>query len=855
MSSRHMGQALSITAIAGVILAMIAATPAGATRIAADEPTPTPTPTIVVEPDPEPSVEPSATEVPSPGSCVVGPMADCAGVSWAGRNLRGADLSGANFEEAILDNADLSEASVRGATLNKASMAFAQLEHANLSDATAISTSFLSASLRASDADGLDASWAELTSADFSDAVLTDATLAKVTAIQASFVRAHMAHAILDGSNLTGVDLSGAELTDASLVGAVLTGGIVDEDTDFTGADLSGATWVDGRRCLAGSVGKCRKAVNAVQPPEAGAGSIISAVVKAGAAAYKYASECQKNLDAGGKCFDSEVTREVNAVRGDIAKVQKQIQQNAEQTNSAFNKVLQKFQEARVLADFKQVESDLDRTRAVTRKYQEFLNCLAWLNHDGDVKCVTTDIDGNGPVEITDPAKVWEGSNWPLVKMSRGGPIARLMYASLYRMGGESNYDPQKLVDTGRRMMKTLAGVKYPVSTGLLKAHWDLIEADLNDAYRARAGAKTRYIPGRATLQMNALTQYYTNLEAEYFAGTLAALQLYSPQEDSAQEVRSLLDLAANGSEVVGKDLGLDAQVNNYSFPLDDFAEANPNRVAFFSTGTGPNARVLRVQQGFPSQTATLPASVYVDRPDFPFPSYGTLQEFQDALAAWGVPMSKVQGMDAQVFPSGWRDATWWAVYGDQYKSFNVRDKRWNPWTFEDVVFRSSSAAPDYGFWGDNVATRTYSRCIMPVRMQDGKPTMAQAFEENRKSDVSLSGNRDWSRVMSQVYKDGTKKKTMYWLYSQAERNYNAVVRNGAVPAYDVGYTFREGKSGDDPQGVGMWYRCSGAYNSYIARPLLTDYESFLQLKAVDGAFRLFTSAAVAQEAANEDND
>jgi len=69
------------------------------------------------------------------------------------------------------------------------------------------------------------------------------------------------------GANLSGANLSNAlfgptakytaDFSRANLQGANFTGSNVPTSVNFAGADLSGATWVDGLVCAAGSIGKC----------------------------------------------------------------------------------------------------------------------------------------------------------------------------------------------------------------------------------------------------------------------------------------------------------------------------------------------------------------------------------------------------------------------------------------------------------------------------------------------------------------------------------------------------------------------------------------------------------------------
>lgn len=62
---------------------------------------------------------------------------------------------------------------------------------------------------------------------------------------------------LLAGADLREADLSGADFSGANLSYANLTGARVG-GARLEGTILSGATWIDGRQCAAGSVGTCR---------------------------------------------------------------------------------------------------------------------------------------------------------------------------------------------------------------------------------------------------------------------------------------------------------------------------------------------------------------------------------------------------------------------------------------------------------------------------------------------------------------------------------------------------------------------------------------------------------------------
>lgn len=87
-------------------------------------------------------------------------------------------------------------------------------------------------SLRGVDWHGRNMSGGNFTNVDFSGANLA---------------RINLSNANLVNTNLSGVDLNGANLKGANLV-----------NSNLTGALLTGALWVDGHRCKANSVGRCR---------------------------------------------------------------------------------------------------------------------------------------------------------------------------------------------------------------------------------------------------------------------------------------------------------------------------------------------------------------------------------------------------------------------------------------------------------------------------------------------------------------------------------------------------------------------------------------------------------------------
>ncbi len=123
-----------------------------------------------------------------------------------------------------------------------------------------------------SDLTAVDLSGARLRDGSFFRAVLSGSNLTKAQSSRAKYVNATLHSTILDGAELYEADLTKADLTGASLVGAdlrlarlyraQLRGADLTKASlkgaDLTRADLSGATWTDGKRvCAEGSIGRC----------------------------------------------------------------------------------------------------------------------------------------------------------------------------------------------------------------------------------------------------------------------------------------------------------------------------------------------------------------------------------------------------------------------------------------------------------------------------------------------------------------------------------------------------------------------------------------------------------------------
>lgn len=111
-----------------------------------------------------------------------------------------------------------------------------QLIKVDLSKAQLTGTSFLNTNLFGADMSGANLSYANLTQAKLDLAILQNA--------QAK------------GANFTGATLANANLTNADLSYAIFKQAKL-ENANLSGANLVNAIWIDGKTCIAGSVGKC----------------------------------------------------------------------------------------------------------------------------------------------------------------------------------------------------------------------------------------------------------------------------------------------------------------------------------------------------------------------------------------------------------------------------------------------------------------------------------------------------------------------------------------------------------------------------------------------------------------------
>src|SRR3989339_1222374 len=93
---------------------------------------------------------------------------------------------------------------------------------------------------------------------DFSGANLAKANLLGATITESVLKGANFEDAVLFNTNLMNSDLSGANLKNVLAVTANFRNANL-EGADLTGADFSGAIWIQGFRCHKGSIGVCFK--------------------------------------------------------------------------------------------------------------------------------------------------------------------------------------------------------------------------------------------------------------------------------------------------------------------------------------------------------------------------------------------------------------------------------------------------------------------------------------------------------------------------------------------------------------------------------------------------------------------
>jgi hypothetical protein len=136
-----------------------------------------------------------------------------------GSNCHSPAAANVNWSNCVLDGTNLQDSDLAGARLFSASLTATNLSHSDLK--------------------GGNLSYAALSIADLQMADLRGATLVGAKLRQAKLNNARLEDADLSYADLTGADLSGAQIHNTKLGNAI---------------------WVDGRRCLPGSIDHCQPA-------------------------------------------------------------------------------------------------------------------------------------------------------------------------------------------------------------------------------------------------------------------------------------------------------------------------------------------------------------------------------------------------------------------------------------------------------------------------------------------------------------------------------------------------------------------------------------------------------------------
>ena len=108
---------------------------------------------------------------------------------------------------------------------------------------------------------------------NFDKSIMMNSILAFGTFSESSFIRANLYEANLQGGNFELSNFSSSNLTKANFQGSTLIGAnfknsnLIDAnltsaniiDANFEGANLNNTIWIDGNKCIIGSIGLCKK--------------------------------------------------------------------------------------------------------------------------------------------------------------------------------------------------------------------------------------------------------------------------------------------------------------------------------------------------------------------------------------------------------------------------------------------------------------------------------------------------------------------------------------------------------------------------------------------------------------------
>lgn len=782
----------------------------------------------------EPTNPDEPTDPDEPTACVIGPQASCPGADLAGRDLRGVDLSGADLASAVLDLADVSGADLAGAGLMQASMVQVVLDGANLASADLTSARVLRGSLRQVSGQQMHASWANFANADLSAGNLAGASLRGAMATEATFAGANLVGADLSGADLFGADLSGTDLTGAVLRNTSLLKARTDGSTVLTDADLSGATWIDGRECAEGSRGVCRTPDEGVQMEAELPGSAALAISLIGFALKlgDFAAQCAKNVDKFGHCWDTGGP-DLNAKAQQIGDLRNQIDANQRELKAAMNAIFKKQSEEAMLTRYGLISKDLDHAKIAALKLQEFTKCLLLFTDlkykPGDLRtCQLTDLNGDNPQDW--PMRYFDdlytGATGSFTDdMHSFGPAARLYFASLYQFGGKDQYLRSNLNDAANRIQGGIAGHQAQQGKdGLLDATFRWMNADVQGKLDGAMGEQPTFVPGSYLTQMNAWTNYYVDGEGAFFAPVIAALTIRATSPGQTEDERKAQESMAKTLEArvlrgipAEPQWALSRQLDDFAVPLEYYdvkaseKAADPavpgtdaTRVGFV---VGSDGKVYRIQ------TMYGPTRSPSGNPPMAFPTFNTLALVRSSIDRSGAKWSRLRTEYAQIVPND--GSSWWATFGSSYRGVNLK------WTMGGQTFYPTYFVSDQspgtrapGGFGDNVTSANYHvPCTFPVRMLDQGVDVPGSFR------LDTAGDTRYPDFGSQSFgaRDNRDAKRTWNVHVNGREAYDTLVRTAAVPAFMI-YSTYEGKAGQlQRRGTGVLWRCDGREGDTLA--------------------------------------
>lgn len=767
----------------------------------------------------------AAANDPTSPACVLRPYTRCPDADLSRHDLAGRNATGANLTRAVLDHADLTGSTLVRGDLASASLLGTRLVRATLDRADLSAAVVRRAPATAMSAIRADLSWATLSESNLTRANLSRSDLSSVLANDVILVRARLAGANLSNADLPGADLRGADFTGARMRGVSLLGATLNKATTFTRANLSGATWIDGRECARGSVGRCERRARQADEPEGGSPtgaatsvmSAISSALKIG----QFIADCARSFDGTGNCWHAAdpTAARFTELRNQVAALQATIDANFASTMQSLNAIIVSIKDEARMARYVAIRDDLQAAKLASQKLQEFTTCLGALNAPapepgGEKRCLLTGINGTQPepYRLRTVADLMAGADGPLTEsMAFAGPAARLFYATLWRFGGEDRYRPTRLNDVGVRLEDGIAGTLPGGRDGLLFSNVDWASAELMRTQEGQAGHQPVFLPGTYLLQLNRLTSYYVDMQQAYFVAVIGALRARSETTNpdarmEANVTTELYRLADNGTSPNPRG-ALQAQLDRFTVPLAGYSidvddttpvdqQSNrPERVALF---LGSSGRIYRVQQR-PVEKVSPVRPPPLPQPEL-VPSFNDLAMLQSTVQRSGVKMSTLGRLYPYTIPRGPR-AAWWGAAGTQtsrafvgnpYHPLRPENARWS------MVY-ATNVGPSYPAMRDAMGDRDGpSPCLTPVRMWDSRPSARDSFLE----DIGPNGTMGNLTDQQFVFQSGARAAEV-----NGESSYDAIVRTGAVPAFGL---VQPVNLRGDVDGTGVLWRCNG---------------------------------------------